>query len=111
MRFSIPAHSMSPSAPDSTIGRPEISVNDNIDEISPVPTSEFNVLASPRGGNISTLFKMLEENKHKLGLEYYSISQTTLDQVFLKIVGDHQVEEENYRTEQKKGFWAWLLRL
>jgi len=109
MRFSIPAHSMSSSAPGST--RPDIVGKDTSDQISPVSTSEFNAGASSRGGNISTLFKMLEENKHELGLQYYSISQTTLDQVFLKIVGDHQVEEENYGAEPKKGLWAWFLRL
>ncbi|KAI9878284.1 MAG: hypothetical protein M1830_001384 [Pleopsidium flavum] len=51
---------------------------------------------------ISALFTSLEMNKEYLGFEYYSVSQTTLDQVFLSIVGKHNVEEENYASEVKK---------
>ncbi|KAK2779107.1 hypothetical protein FQN52_006658 [Onygenales sp. PD_12] len=43
---------------------------------------------------ISNLFSLLERNKAKFGFQYYSVSQTTLDQVFLSIVGKHHVEEE-----------------
>lgn len=45
---------------------------------------------------IGGLFSLLEANKENLGFEYYSVSQTTLDQVFLAIVGKYKVEEENY---------------
>ena len=55
-------------------------------------------------GTISDLFTLLEENKTALGLEYYSVSQTTLDQVFLSIVSKHDVQEENYGTDAKKGW-------
>ncbi|PGH05330.1 hypothetical protein GX51_03051 [Blastomyces parvus] len=52
-------------------------------------------LAATSGGiNVSTLFTLLERNKDALGFEYYSVSQTTLDQVFLSIVGKHNVAEE-----------------
>ncbi len=51
---------------------------------------------------ISTLFTSLEMHKEHLGFEYYSVSQTTLDQVFLSIVGKHNVEEENYASKVKK---------
>ncbi|KAI9668995.1 MAG: hypothetical protein M1817_005152 [Caeruleum heppii] len=61
------------------------------------------------GGGISDLFRVLEQNKDGLGLEYYSVSRTTLDQVFLTIVGKHQVEEENSGVEKRrrKGFFGW----
>ncbi|KAI9844856.1 MAG: hypothetical protein M1838_001998 [Thelocarpon superellum] len=65
------------------------------------------VVQSPKGG-IGGLFTMLEEHKEELGLEYYSISRTTLDQVFLTIVGKHHVEEENSGAERKRSwrrFW------
>jgi hypothetical protein len=63
----------------------------------------------PARGTISQLFTLLEDNKEALGLEYYSVSQTTLDQVFLSIVGKHNVEEENYgRNEAKQKRW-WKL--
>ncbi|CAF9920930.1 MAG: hypothetical protein ALECFALPRED_001670 [Alectoria fallacina] len=60
---------------------------------------------------IGALFTMLEVHKEELGFEYYSVSQTTLDQVFLSIVGKHNIEEENYgQGPQKKGFWSSLRR-
>ena len=52
---------------------------------------------------ISALFTLLEEHKADLGFEYYSVSQTTLDQVFLSIVGKHDVEEEGERDRQSTG--------
>ena len=60
---------------------------------------------------ITRLFSMLESGKHEAGYEYYSVGQTTLDQVFLSIVGKHAVEEEGYEAERKeaegtkRSFW------
>ncbi|KAL9101737.1 MAG: hypothetical protein Q9163_003035 [Psora crenata] len=60
---------------------------------------------------IGALFIMLEARKEELGYEYYSVSQTTLDQVFLSIVGKHNIEEENYSSGLKKpGIWKKALR-
>lgn len=53
----------------------------------------------PSRNGISALFAQLEANKEKLGFEYYSVSQATLDQVFLSIVNKHNVEEENYARQ------------
>ena len=47
----------------------------------------------------SNLFALLEANKAELGVAYYSVSQATLDQVFLNIVGKHNVEEEGNRED------------
>ncbi|KAL2866267.1 putative ABC transporter [Aspergillus lucknowensis] len=44
--------------------------------------------------SVSKLFSHLEQSKTALGVEHYSISQTTLDQVFLTIVGRHHIREE-----------------
>ena len=59
---------------------------------------------------ISALFAQLEANKKDLGFEYYSVSQATLDQVFLSIVSKHNVVEENYAREhqKKEGFGTKL---
>ncbi|KAK5172737.1 uncharacterized protein LTR77_002857 [Saxophila tyrrhenica] len=54
------------------------------------------------GQGISSLFAILEANKERLGFEYYSVSQATLDQVFLSIVGKHNVMEENYAREHQQ---------
>ncbi|KAE8374236.1 P-loop containing nucleoside triphosphate hydrolase protein [Aspergillus bertholletiae] len=45
--------------------------------------------------SIVKLFSCLEESKEELGVQFYSVSQTTLDQVFLTIVGRHNIAEEN----------------
>ena len=67
---------------------------------------------SPDNSGIGALFTMLEAHKQELGFEYYSVSQTTLDQVFLAIVGKHKIEEENYGdvNATKKGLWKRLFR-
>ena len=66
---------------------------------------------SSRSG-IAVLFSTLESNKQQLGFEYYSVSQTTLDQVFLSIVGKHNIEEENYASKEglrKRPAWRRML--
>ena len=56
------------------------------------------------------LFTMLEARKEELGFEYFSVSPTTLDQVFLTIVGKHNIEEENYGQEaRKRPLWKRVL--
>ncbi len=55
---------------------------------------------------IGKLVIALEESKQQLGIEHYSVSPTTLDQVFLTVVGRHNVQEEGYeQKEAKKGWW------
>jgi ATP-binding cassette subfamily A (ABC1) protein 3 len=49
--------------------------------------------------SIPGLIQLLEKNREQLGLEYYSVSPTTLDEVFLRVVGE---EEEEERREKKK---------
>lgn len=59
--------------------------------------------SNPKPSGVGALFTLLEAHKQELGFEYYSVSQTTLDQVFLSIVGKHNIEEENYgEAKQKK---------
>ncbi|EXJ91967.1 ATPase [Capronia epimyces CBS 606.96] len=61
-----------------------------------IPTTEHGTRegANIHGAGISALFSALEKNKSDLGIQYYSVSRATLDQVFLSIVGQHRVEEE-----------------
>lgn len=85
-------------------------------EMSPSPSSpkglengtdliqSANERSTNRSG-ISALFTLLEAHKEELGFKYYSVSQTTLDQVFLSIVGQHNIEEENYGQTPKKKSW------
>ncbi|KAH7319693.1 hypothetical protein B0I35DRAFT_217622 [Stachybotrys elegans] len=55
---------------------------------------------------IGHLVVMLEEHKKELGIGHYSVSPTTLDQVFLTIVGQHNVREEN-SEEEKRQWWPF----
>lgn len=89
LRFSVPAASTKDLDHNSSWQDDKIS--------SRFDTTKNAVLstAPSTGGNIGNLFSKLEEAKGDLGIEYYSVSQTSLDQVFLTIVGQHQVEEEN----------------
>ncbi|KAK2756497.1 hypothetical protein FQN54_005390 [Arachnomyces sp. PD_36] len=87
LRFSIPANfSLMPSSShsDDVISEPDCHAMTSDGAVTPVKSA----------GGISALFSLLEENKRDLGFHYYSVSQTTLDQVFLTIVGKHHVEEE-----------------
>lgn len=62
------------------------------------------------GNGIGALITVLEDHKEELGLEHYSVSPTTLDQVFLTIVEKHNVQEEGYVVpKEKRGwkFWRW----
>ncbi|PTB69131.1 P-loop containing nucleoside triphosphate hydrolase protein [Trichoderma citrinoviride] len=60
-------------------------------------------------GAIGRLVVLLEENKARLGIEHYSVSTTTLDEVFLDIVGQHNVQEENH-GDAGPGVWKRLLK-
>lgn len=88
-----------------------------------VPASEVtNVETTPNGqvaqnekaahqhqqrSAIGQLIILLEQQKEALGIEHYSVTPTTLDQVFLTIVGQHNVKEENYEEKAKKKWWKW----
>lgn len=62
-----------------------------------------------RESAIGRLVVLLEEHKHELGISHYSVSPTGLDQVFLTIVGQHNVQEENYE-EKNVGLWKKMWR-
>ncbi|KZF20389.1 P-loop containing nucleoside triphosphate hydrolase protein [Xylona heveae TC161] len=60
---------------------------------------------APMACKVSALFALLEASKDMLGLAYYSVSRTSLDEVFLAIVGKHNVEEEGQGPEEDKKRW------
>ncbi|PGG98562.1 hypothetical protein GX51_06759 [Blastomyces parvus] len=47
-----------------------------------------------QGRSLVEIFEKLEWGKDRLGVPYYSVSRSTLDQVFLSVVGRHHFEEE-----------------
>jgi ATP-binding cassette, subfamily A (ABC1), member 3 len=108
MRFSVPMNTKARN--ESVVGEKQDTVTDGA-----IPSPSVS-----RGASISALFTLLEKNKKELGFEYYSVSQTTLDQVFLSIVGKHNVEGEDHLGTQRGGndtvgrrkvWWGWLCYL
>jgi ATP-binding cassette subfamily A (ABC1) protein 3 len=89
IRFSVPNET------SSTKGETQIEID--VDEISSADS-----VGRPTGG-IGSLITILEDNRELLGLEHYSVSPTTLDQVFLTIVEKHDVQEEGYAAPKLKG--------
>lgn len=85
MRFSVPMNTRNPSV-----------ISEKGDRMAVAPEAGSKAGPAGSGPSISALFTLLERNKEQLGFEYYSVSQTTLDQVFLSIVGKHNVEGEDH---------------
>jgi ATP-binding cassette subfamily A (ABC1) protein 3 len=70
-----------------------------------IDTNEISSGSEPlerRGEGIGSLIMILEDHREELGLEHYSVSPTTLDQVFLSIVQKNDVEEEGYAGPKPK---------
>jgi len=69
------------------------------DRILPVVEEDNSVIAprtSPMNtNNIRSIFGWLEENRARLGIEYYSVSATTLEDVFMRVVSRHNVVNED----------------
>ncbi|KAF2690427.1 putative ABC transporter [Lentithecium fluviatile CBS 122367] len=51
--------------------------------------------------SVGKLFVSLEENKEKLGIQFYSVSPSTFDEVFLRVVEKHNIGEEDRPTVKK----------
>lgn len=73
-----------------------------------VPGNAIAGREATSGSAVGRLVVLLEEQKERLGIEHYSCTPTTLDQVFLTIVGRHNVREEGYAEKKtKKSWWKW----
>ncbi|KAL4789971.1 hypothetical protein BDV19DRAFT_394503 [Aspergillus venezuelensis] len=106
LRFSVPANTSQINIVDTkgTTSR-EVDASDEIQPVSlysggstllePGSPTATGINTSGTRSSVSRLFSKLEESKAALGVEHYSVSQTTLDQVFLTIVGRHRITEEN----------------
>lgn len=53
--------------------------------------------------SVAKLFETLERGNEDNGIEYYSVGRATLDQVFLEIVGRHNILEEGHEEEKRLG--------
>jgi len=106
LRFSIPANHAPPplEAEDQDPKLALESSRSSADTIQVLEDKDAN-----RSG-IGALITLLESQKEALDFEYYSVSQTTLDQVFLSIVGKHNIEEENNQVVKKSSAWQKALK-
>jgi ABC-type multidrug transport system ATPase subunit len=98
LRFSVPTDS--PSDMVSNHGDESITEDEiHFDLERDSQKVESSTVMKRGNGGIGNLFSCLEANKELLGVQYYSVSQTSLDQVFLTIVGKHNIEEANSGTK------------
>lgn len=112
IRFSIPM------ARDSTKHEPDVLVGEKIDEdaisggAKPLVARDEKEIdgGGERGNGIGALITLLEDHREELGLEHYSVSPTTLDQVFLTIVEKHDVLEEGYGLKYRGAWRFWKRR-
>lgn len=62
---------------------------------------------TPTTGTLDTpgLIQLFEAHREELGIEYYSVSPTTLDEVFLRVVGREEEEETGAKKRRRWRFW------
>ncbi|KAL9084276.1 MAG: hypothetical protein Q9159_005321 [Coniocarpon cinnabarinum] len=114
LRFSVPNHTtpVTDNAGGASASRDVRDVRDETEEDTQSSHSmdiekPNNQHAGQSGGmTISRLFALLEENKEELKFAQYSVSPTTLDQVFLNVVMRHDVEEEGTGDGKKRRWWG-----
>lgn len=63
------------------------------------PTTTTGTLDTPG------LIQLFEAHRKELGIEYYSVSPTTLDEVFLRVVGREEEEETGGKKRRRWRFW------
>ncbi|EPE08125.1 abc transporter [Ophiostoma piceae UAMH 11346] len=94
MRFAIP---LSKNNTDSKTSRQDTPVGSTTDINDSSSSSEaFFAPTQSATSAIGKLVVLFDEQRDALGIDHYSVSPTTLDQVFLEIVGRHNVQEEGY---------------
>ncbi|KAJ4380361.1 hypothetical protein N0V86_004672 [Didymella sp. IMI 355093] len=90
------------------VSRAPSSSKDSIEKTKADANVELVRTQSSDLGGIPGLIQLLESNREELGLEYYSVSPTTLDEVFLRVVGEE--EEENGKEKKHFGGFKKLMK-
>ncbi|OAA79375.1 ABC transporter [Akanthomyces lecanii RCEF 1005] len=100
LRFTVRARDLGHSRRSSVGGSPSGGTppkdHTHVEECA-VSTSTTTTIGTLRGSEsaVGSLVVLLEENSKELGISNYSVAPTGLDQVFLAIVGQHNIQEEN----------------
>lgn len=98
VRFSVPASRAS----GAVKGKGERERGEGVDEmeISRVGGERGDEIGKVKGwrkGGVAELFRKLEVSKEELGLAFYSVRATSIDEVFLNVVRENNVREEEGR--------------
>lgn len=103
LRFNVPSSANKP-PPTSALTETETDV---------VHMTSPSTAPIPEDTSVGSVFVQLEENKALLGLEFYSVSLSTFDEIFLKVVAKHGIEEHEPVTQNPglKDLRASLARL
>lgn len=98
LRFTVRARDLCRSRRSSVGGSPPAGGTPHKDhaqiEECAVSTTTTDTLRASESA-VGSLVVLLEENSKELGISNYSVAPTGLDQVFLAIVGQHNIQEEN----------------
>ena len=80
------------------------------DELSRDNDSGLERIGHRKKSRVGALFSLLEENKDTIGLQFYSIRATTMDEVFLNVVKENNVREEGVIDGfvKKRSRWGWF---
>ncbi|PSN65543.1 nod factor export ATP-binding protein I [Corynespora cassiicola Philippines] len=99
LRFKVLKAATNPSVPETPLNE---KAGEEVHEVRSNSSSEDV-------GGIPGLIQLLESNRQEIGLEYYSVSPTTLDEVFLRVVGEEEEEGPAKKTwwRSSKGT-SWL---
>ncbi len=61
--------------------------------------------ATSRNSSIVALIQKLEAHKEELGIEYYSVGAATLERVFMSVVKENKILEDEMVKRRR---WRWL---
>ena len=62
--------------------------------------------SSSRKSSIVALIQKLEAHKEEMGIEYYSVGAATLERVFMSVVKENNILEDDERDKRRR--WNWM---
>jgi len=102
IKFKVPANAATENRNDVGITR-KLADDDTISSASTNSDHKMVATTAIQRTSVNSLFEKFETHKKDLGIMYYNISQTSLEEVFLNIVGKSEAIEEGYEREHQDG--------
>jgi hypothetical protein len=85
-------------------GKPTATITE-LDTITPTPSK--NTASETSQTTTGALFTLLESHRSELGIEHYTVSPNTFDEVFVNIVRKHNIDEEDFPTKPGLKWKGW----